>query len=260
MMEGKVIKEKRGKTGWIWINRPSLRNAIDKETAVEMRRGILSFSEDEDVRVIAIAGKGGNFSSGAELKMEGGVDGVEGSHETRIRSIYQGIILAIRDSPKPVVAVVEGYAVGFGCDIALSCDLRIASRSAKFSEIFVQVALVPDGGGSYNLPRIIGLGRAMELMLTGRMVEAEEARRIGLVNEVYDEENFLDKAEEFLEGIAKHPPSVLTRIKRAVYSSLEDSFFESLVREARFQAECLESAEFREKVREFFEKKRRGKA
>jgi len=257
-MEEKVIFEKREKIGWVWINRPSIRNAIDKETAVKMREGILSFYDDKDVSVIAIGGKGGHFSSGAELKREDGVDGVTGSHEVRIRSIYQGIILAIRDCPKPVVALVQGYATGFGCDIALSCDLRLASRNAKFSEIFISLALVPDGGGSYNLPRIVGLGRALELMLTGRLVTAEEALSMGLVNAVYDDENFYQSAEEFLKEIASKSVYALERIKRAVYSSLEEKFIEALVREARFQEQCILNEDFKNKLREFFEKKKRS--
>ena len=257
-MEEKVIFEKKEKIGWVWINRPSIRNAIDKETAVKMREGILSFYDDKDVSVIAIGGKGGHFSSGAELKREDGVDGVTGSHEVRIRSIYQGIILAIRDCPKPVVALVQGYATGFGCDIALSCDLRLASRNAKFSEIFISLALVPDGGGSYNLPRIVGLGRALELMLTGRLVTAEEALSMGLVNAVYDDENFYQSAEEFLKEIASKSVYALERIKRAVYSSLEEKFIEALVREARFQEQCILNEDFKNKLREFFEKKKRS--
>jgi len=257
-MEEKVILEKRERIGWLWINRPSIRNAIDKETAIKMREGILSFYDDRDVSVVAIGGKGGHFSSGAELKKEDGVDGVSGSHEVRIRSIYQGIILAIRDCPKPVVALVQGYATGFGCDVALSCDLRLASKSAKFSEIFVSISLVPDGGGSYNLPRIVGLGRALELMFTGRFVTADEAFSIGLVNAVYDDEIFIQSAEEFLKEIANKSPFALERIKRAVYSSLEESFIESLIREARFQEQCIMNEDFKKKLREFFEKKKRS--
>ncbi len=255
----KVIFEKRDGIGWLWINRPDVRNAIDKETAIRMREIILSFHKDRDVRLLAISGKGDNFSSGAELKKEDGVDGVSGSHEVRIRSIYQGIILAIRDCPKPVVALVKGYAVGFGCDIALTCDLRLASRDAKFSEIFVSLSLVPDGGGSYNLPKIVGLGRALELMFTGRFVSADEALSMGLVNAVYDDEAFYSSTEKFLKEIAEKSLFALERIKRAVYSSIHENFIESLVREAKFQEECILNEDFKIKLREFFEKKKGGK-
>lgn len=258
-MEKKIISEKRDKIGWIWLNRPHIRNAIDKETAIQMRETILSFYDAQDVNLLAISGKGGNFSSGAELKREEGVDGVRGSHEVRIRSVYQGVILAIRDCPKPVVALIEGYAAGFGCEVALTCDLRLASKNAKFSEIFVSLSLVPDGGGSYNLPKIVGLGRALELMLTGRFITAEEGYSIGLVNAVYNEEVFYPSAERFLKELADKPLFALQRIKRAVYSSLEESFIESLVREARFQEECLLSEDFKVRLKEFFEKKKGGR-
>lgn len=245
-----------GRKAWVWINRPHVRNAIDEGTAIELRREILALSSDNGIRVLIISGKGGHFSAGAELKKDEGVDGVKGSMETRIRTVYQGIILAIRECPKPVIAAVQGYAVGFGCDLALSCDLRVAGENAKFSEIFVNVALVPDGGGSYSLPRIVGLTRALELLFTGRIIDSEEALRIGLVNKVVSDANFIDEVNEFASRIEDKSPFSLERIKKAVYSSYEGDFYEALVREARMQAECLKTEDFKEGLRAFFEKRK----
>lgn len=241
---------------WIWINRPEVRNAIDENTAIQMRKEIVALSSDKSLRVLILSGRGGHFCAGAELKRNQGVNGIKHSMETRIRTIYQGIILAIRECPKPVISAVQGYAVGFGCDIALSCDLRIAGRSARFSEIFVNVALVPDGGGSYSLPKIVGLTRALELLFTGRMVSADEAERIGLVNALVSDEHFVEEVNEFVSQIEEKSPLSLERIKRAVYSSYEGSFYDALVREARMQAECLKTEDFKEGLRAFFERRK----
>ncbi len=136
-------------------------------------------------RVVVLTGAGGAFSSGLDLRVaaEEGMD--PATIEGRMRTHFHGLIRAVRACPLPTVAVVDGPAAGFGCDLALACDLRLVSDRARFGEIFVKRGLMPDGGGTWMLPRLIGLGRALELMLTGELVDAAEAHRIGLANRVY---------------------------------------------------------------------------
>jgi 2-(1,2-epoxy-1,2-dihydrophenyl)acetyl-CoA isomerase len=155
-----------------------------------------------------------------------------------------------------VIAAVDGVAAGLGCDLALACDLRLVSDRGAFAELFIRVGLVPDGGGTYMLPRLIGVGRALELMWTGRSVEADEALRIGLANACFPGERFADDVQQYAARIAQQAPLALTRGKRAVQAALDGSYAEALQREAQYQREIFASEDGWEGFRAFAEKRK----
>ncbi len=158
----------------------------------------------------------------------------------------------MRRLDKPVVAVVDGPAVGFGLDLALACDVRVATPRGRFGAVFVRRGLMPDGGGTFSLPRLIGLGRALDLLLTGDVIDDQEALRIGLVSRlVADEAAGLD----FAQRLAAGPPLVLRHIKRAVYAGLGGTLEQSLEIEGRGQLELLQSQDFAEGLMAFFQKR-----
>jgi 2-(1,2-epoxy-1,2-dihydrophenyl)acetyl-CoA isomerase len=156
----------------------------------------------------------------------------------------------------PVLAAVDGVVAGLGCDIALACDLRLVSARAQFAELFIRVGLIPDGGGTWSLPRIVGLGRAMDLIYSGAAVPADEARAIGLANHVFPTDVFAAQVSGYAARLASQAPLALTRIRQAVLAAQESTFAAALAREAELQREILTSADGFEGFRAFLEKRR----
>lgn len=237
------------------INRQEVRNAVDAPTMIALRDGIAA-CETDGTRVIVITGAGGSFSSGTDISvaLQPGVT-PDDAYRTLTES-YAPTLLAIRSSSWPVIAAVDGMAAGLGCDLALACDLRIVSDRTAFAELFIRVGLVPDGGGTYTLPRIVGVGRALELMWTGRAVEADEAVQIGLANVRFPTDSFTDDVQRYAARIAQQAPLALTRTKRAVLAALDGTFEEALRREAEYQREIFRSADGWEGFRAFAEKRK----
>src|SRR5262249_51754211 len=153
-------------------------------------------------RAIVVAGAGGAFCSGLDLRS---APLSAESVEAALRESFHGVIRALRQNPRPTIACVDGPAVGVGCDLALACDVRIGSERARFGEVFVRRGLMPDGGGTFLLPRIVGLARALELMLTGDVIGAEEALRIGLINRVVPSVEIAERTAEYAARIAAGP-------------------------------------------------------
>ena len=247
-----VVSEKQGAVKWIRLNRPEARNAIGTDSCELLRREIES-AAGEEARVVVLTGSGGSFCAGADLKSTNAAG-------LNVRDLliqyYHPVVLAMVSSPLPVIAAVDGIAAGIGHDIALAADLRLASDRAMFSEIFVNIGLIPDGGGTFNLPRLIGTARAMEMAMTGRKIPAEEAHRWGLVNYVYPAEEFETKVQEFAESLAEKAPLSVARSKKAIRAALAGGTLEdALLREADLQLELFESDDFREGVTAFLEKR-----
>ncbi|HEX6292632.1 MAG TPA: enoyl-CoA hydratase-related protein [Herpetosiphonaceae bacterium] len=237
------------------INRPHVRNAVDAPTMIALRQGIEA-CESDGTRVIVITGAHGSFSSGTDIAvaLQPGVT-PEAAQEI-LTGAYGPTLLAIRSSSWPVIAAVDGMAAGLGCDIALACDLRLVSERGAFAELFIRVGLVPDGGGTYTLPRLVGVGRALEMMWTGRTVEADEALQIGLANARFPTETFTDEVQRYAARIAQQAPLALTRGKRAVQAALDGTYAEALQREAQYQREIFASEDGWEGFRAFAEKRR----
>jgi enoyl-CoA hydratase/carnithine racemase len=196
---------------------------------------------------VVLTGAGGAFCSGADLKA--GMTG-EGSGDLDQRmDEMHGLIRKIVGAPKPFIAAVDGAAVGFGCDLALSCDLRVLSTRGYLQEIFVKIGLMPDGGGTFWVPRLVGLGRAMEYLMLGTRIDATLAREVGLTNRVVAPEAMALTAAELARQLAMGPPLALARIKRAVREGSAGTIDDALLREKKNQLELLKSEDLMEGVK-----------
>lgn len=253
-MTSSIIVERRAAVTIITINRPEVRNAVDEATMVAIRTA-LAACETDGTRCIVLTGAGGAFSSGADLKaaVAQGVSPDQTFH--LLTEVYGPTLKAIRSASWPVIAAVDGYAAGIGCDMALACDLRLASERAKFAELFIRIGLIPDGGGTYLLPRLVGTGRALEMIFTGADVDADEAYRIGLANHVYPVDTFSEVVLSFATRISQQSPGALRRGKRALLAALDSSYEAALAREAEFQREILSGPDGAEGFLAFVEKR-----
>jgi 2-(1,2-epoxy-1,2-dihydrophenyl)acetyl-CoA isomerase len=235
------------------INRPEVRNALE-DTVSQGLLHALEASADDGTRCVVITGAGGHFSSGLDIKKAFSL-GLTPDQGDTLGQYFGPALKAIRACPWPVIAAVDGYAAGIGCDFALACDLRLVSERGRFAELFVRRGLIPDGGSTYILPRLVGLGRAMEIMFTGRDVEAEEAYRIGLANQVYPVESFMERVLEYATAIARQSPQALKRGKAAMLAALDSTFDDSLAREAAYQLEIFRTQDGLEGFAAFLEKR-----
>ena len=250
-----VVGRMQGRVKWVSFNRPEVRNAITLESA-DLARAQLQAAVAEGARVVVLTGSGGSFCAGADLKAIAMAQGQFSSVREVLLKHYHPLVKAIVELPMPVVAAVDGPAAGIGSDIALACDLRLASESAYFSEIFVNISLIPDGGGTYHLPRLVGMARAMEMAFTGRRVTAAEALDWGMINAVYPGGEFEARVQEFADLLAEKAPLSVRRSKLAIRAALNDQSVEAaLEREADLQEELFASEDFREGVGAFLEKR-----
>jgi enoyl-CoA hydratase/carnithine racemase len=250
--ELRVVDE--GAVRWLTIDRPESKNGLTAELNARLIEALDSAGRERALRVVVLSGARGNFCSGLDLKAaaaRGGFDDVG----PVMRQYFHGLIRAVRRLDKPVVALVDGAAVGFGCDLALACDMRVGTERTRFGEVFVRRGLMPDGGGTYTLPRLVGVGKALELMLTGDLVSADEARALGLVSRSFPSAEAEQGTWAFARRLAAGPPLVHARVKRAVYGAQGGTLEEALEVEAQGQLELLRSQDFFEGVAAFFQKR-----
>ena len=252
MPDSLLIDQRNGVTT-LTINRPEVRNAMDDTVSLALLQALEACAED-GTRCVIITGTGEHFCSGLDIKKAFSAGLTTDQIET-LTQYFRPAIKAIRACPWPVIAAVDGYAAGIGCDFALACDLRLVSKRATFAPLFVRRGLIPDGGGTYILPRLVGLGRAMELMLTGRDVEAEEAYRIGLANQVFPVENFAEEIAAYAESIAKQSPQALKRGKAAMLAALNSNFDDALAGAVANQREIYRTQDGFEGFAAFIEKR-----
>jgi len=247
-----LIVEDRGAARWITLDRPDCRNGLTPPLVAALCEAVRSAST---ARVIAFAGRNDAFCSGLDLRVaaEFGPQ-LTANMEDHITA-FQDIIRAIVQAPQPVVAVLDGPSAGFGSDLALACDLRIASTRATFQETFVRIGVIPDGGGSWMLPRLVGLSKALELILLGEKVDAATALQLGLVYKVVPPERLAEESEALVARLAAGAPMALQRAKRLARRSLETDFDTGLKGECAGQAECLRSEDVMEGVMAFFQKR-----
>jgi 2-(1,2-epoxy-1,2-dihydrophenyl)acetyl-CoA isomerase len=244
-MESVLLVEREGPVATLIMNRPKARNALDPELLAALAAGLREVAADASVRAVVLAGAGDAFCSGADLK--GALGDLDAGADLGPRiAQFHALIRAIVEAPKPFIAAVRGPAVGFGADLALACDLRVLSKDAYLQEKFVAIGLMPDGGGSFWLPRLVGIGRALELLLLGTRVDAAQALQLGLANRVVDDERA--EANALAVTLAAGPPLALAAIKAAVRDSANGSIDAALEREQRGQTALLSSHDFREGV------------
>ncbi len=216
--------------GTILLNRPERKNAFTLEMIDEWAQVLVEARTDANVRVVVLTGAGDAFCSGVDLARYN-PDGPQPTPLERKQTLTDRIhrvAYALEDLDKPVIAAVNGVAVGAGMDMALMCDIRLASRSARFSEGYIRVGLVPGDGGCYFLPRLVGTAKALELLLTGDFVDGEEAARIGIANHVYDDDKLMDETYALARRLASSPPIAVAMIKRAAYQSARTDLRTSL--------------------------------
>jgi len=234
----------------ITFNQPSRKNAVDFAMTRDLRDAVLETARDES-RVLILTGAGDAFCAGADLK-----SGVTGTDVTEyLRTYTNPTIVALRTMPKPVIAKVRGVAVGVGCNYALAADLRIASTDAKFGQIFARIGLMPDGGSTYFLPRMIGYARAFEWMATAGILDARRCYELGIVNRVVEPGDLDTAVDELAMRLASGPSLAYAGIKRALNAGDSGSLAEALEAEATGQRTCITSADFREGVAAFLEKR-----
>jgi 2-(1,2-epoxy-1,2-dihydrophenyl)acetyl-CoA isomerase len=241
----------------IIFNRPDVFNACSTPMASELAHALQQAGDDDDVRVIVLTGAGKAFCSGqdlGELKRQY-VPGFTPHLGDVLKERYDPIITSMLTMNTPIIASVNGVAAGAGCSLALACDVRIAAEAASFIEVFINVGLAPDTASTFLLPRIVGLGRAMELCLTGRPIDAEEALRIGLVTRVVHGDALRETTDRLALKLAKLPPRGLALTKRLLHSSFEHDLNAQLAAEARAQEEAGRTDDHFEGVVAFLEKR-----
>jgi 2-(1,2-epoxy-1,2-dihydrophenyl)acetyl-CoA isomerase len=247
-----IIYEKQQGVATITLNRPQSLNAFVPQMNKEVLDALRDGERDKQVRCFMITGAGRAFCAGQDLKSR--TPEQKGSLGASLREKYNPMIRQIRQMEKIVVAAVNGVAAGAGCNLALACDLRVASEDAKFIQSFVRVGLAPDSGGSFILPRLVGVSKAMELLLLGDTVDAKEAQRIGLIARVFPAGEFAASARAVAEQVARAPRGI-GLIKRAV-SHANFPYLESdLEYEAHLQEIAGRSADYDEGVKAFLEKR-----
>jgi len=246
-MESVLLVEREGPVATLTMNRPATRNALDPDLSHPLGVGLREVSSDANVRAVVLTGAGDAFCSGADLK--GALADLDANADLGPRiAQFHALIRAIVEAPQPFIAAVTGPAVGFGADLALACDLRVLSRDAYLQEKFVAIGLMPDGGGSFWLPRLIGLGRALEFLLLGTRIDAELAQSLGLANRLVEPGQALNEARSLAQSLAVGPPLALAAIKSAVRQSASGTIDDALEREQRGQTALLKSQDFREGV------------
>lgn len=246
-----VLFERRGRVGLITLNRPERLNAWSPEMAQLVREGVEECNGDDGIGAVVITGAGRGFCSGADLRRDRSGDAAQ----PRRRGEEEPLPSFLQRS-KPLIAAINGPAIGIGLTLTLCCDARIASDQARLSARFVRIGLTPELGSTYFLPQIVGLGNAAELILTGRIIDATEAGRVGLVNKVVPHERLLDEAFALAEEIAFNPTQHLAWAKRLLYSNAANDNLRSVLQsEDEIFAQALRTDAFVEAGRAFGEKR-----
>ena len=211
--------EMDGSIATITLDRPERKNAFTLDTVAAWVDCLHLAAEDDRVRVVVLTGAGSAFCSGVDLSVLRSIDSTPLAYKRLLMNKIHRVALALDDLDKPIIAAINGAAVGAGLDMALLCDLRVAARSARLSEGYIKVGLVPGDGGAWLLPRLVGPAKAMELLLTGEFVDADEALRLGMVNRVVDDDVLLEQTYELAGMIAAAAPVQVAMIRRLVRQS-----------------------------------------
>ncbi len=249
-----LIYEKKDNIGVLTINRPDKLNALSNELTEELEQFLNDAERDAGLRVLVITGAGEKaFVAGADINELVVRDGIMGRNVSRFR---QDLFARIENLPIPVIAAVNGYALGGGLELALACNIRIASEKAQFGAPEVKLGIIPGDGGTQRLPRLIGLGRAMELVLTGDFIDAAEAYRIGLVNRVVPPEELMEDVMELAKKIASRPPLAIKYAKEAVNRSQEGDTASGYALESYLHALACTTEDKAEGVAAFLEKRK----
>jgi enoyl-CoA hydratase len=248
-----VLYEKKGAVAYVTVNRPKVLNALNTPTWKDLRTAFEDARDDVAIRGVILTGAGNKaFIAGADISELAHVAAFEAEQSSRFG---QGVLDLIEDLGKPVVAAVNGFALGGGCETAMACTIRIAVETAKFGQPEVTLGLVPGGGGTQRLPRLVGKGRALHLILSGEMISAQEAYRIGLVNEIVPAADLIARAEAILKKIASNAPIAVKLALEAANKGMETSQGEGLLLEASYFGLCAATEDKKEGTTAFLEKR-----
>jgi enoyl-CoA hydratase len=248
-----VLYEKRDGIAYVTVNRPKVLNALNTPTWNDLKKAFEDARDDASVRGVILTGAGDKaFMAGADIGELAHVTAVEAAESSRYG---QAVLDLIENLGKPVVAAVNGFALGGGCETAMACTARIASENAKFGQPEVTLGLLPGGGGTQRLPRLVGKGRALQLILSGEMIGAQEAWRIGLVNEVVRAADLIPRAEAVLKRIFSNAPVAVRYALEAVNRGMETSQSEGLALEASYFGLCAATEDKKEGTSAFLEKR-----
>lgn len=252
-----IIFHKEEPLATVTLNRPDRLNAIDGALATEFLDAVGVCAEDATIRALIVTGAGRGFCSGGDQKRERSP--ANNAHNAAAAStlvdLVHRLILALRNLPKPVIAAINGPAAGAGFNLALACDFRVAAETARFNEAFVKVGISPDSGGSYWLPRLVGLAKATELIFTGDMIDAREAERLGLVNKVVPGDQLEAAARELALRLANGPTLALGRAKVLLGKSQQNDLAAQLDLEREMLRLSYQTEDYREGVKAFVEKR-----
>lgn len=249
-----ILSEQKNKVLILTLNRPEKFNSFNREMALQLISELDKAEKDKDIRAIVLTGSGKAFCAGQDLSEAidpngPGIKKIVGEH-------YNPIILKIRNIEKPVIAAVNGVAAGAGANIALACDIVFAAKSASFIQAFSKIGLIPDSGGTYTLPRLIGFNMASALMITGDKVTAEEAIQYGMVYKMFDDNALLAQAIINAEHVAAMPTKAIGLTKRLLNKTYNQTLEEQLNFEGEVQVEAANSYDYKEGVNAFLEKRK----
>jgi enoyl-CoA hydratase len=248
-----VLYEKKGNIAFVTVNRPKVLNALNTPTWSDLRTAFEDARDDDAIRGVILTGAGDKaFIAGADISELAELSAFEAERSSRFG---QDVLDLVENLGKPVVAAVNGFALGGGCETAMACTIRIAVETAKFGQPEVALGLVPGGGGTQRLPRLVGKGRALQLILSGEMINAQEAYRIGLVNEIVPAAGLIARAEAILHKIASNAPIAVKFALEAANKGMETSQSEGLMLEASYFGLCAATEDKKEGTAAFLEKR-----
>jgi enoyl-CoA hydratase len=248
-----VLYEKKGPIAYVTLNRPKVLNALNQRTWQDLRAAFEEARDDADVRGVILTGAGDKaFIAGADISELAQVTAVQAE---RSSTYGQEVLNLVENLGKPVIAAINGFALGGGCETAMACTIRIAIENAKFGQPEVKLGVIPGGGGTQRLPRLVGKGRALQLILSGEMIGAQEAYRIGLVNEVVPAAELITRAEGILKQIFSNAPLAVKYSLEAVNKGLETSQAEGLSLEASYFGLCAGTEDKTEGTQAFLQKR-----
>jgi enoyl-CoA hydratase len=248
-----VLYEKKNGVAYVTVNRPKVLNALNTPTWKDLRAAFEDARDDASIRGVVLTGAGNKaFIAGADIGELAHVAAFEAEQSSRFG---QEVLDLIENLGKPVIAAVNGFALGGGCETAMACTIRIAVESARFGQPEVALGLIPGGGGTQRLPRLVGKGRALQLILSGEMISAQEAYRIGLVNEIVPAGDLITRAEAILKKIASNAPIAIRFALEAANKGMETSQGEGLLLEASYFGLCAATEDKTEGTAAFLEKR-----
>ncbi len=248
-----IITEKKERVGFVKINRPDVYNAVNVEAIVELEQAMQTFNRDKDVLVVIVTGEGKAFVSGSDISRLAQMDSLQAREYSQIG---QRVLSFIENMEKPVIAAVNGFALGSGCELAMACDIRIASEKAKFGQPEVKLGLIPGHAGTQRLARLVGSAKAKELIFTGEMIDAQEALRIGLVNKIVAPEVLLEEAQSTARKIMDVGTTAVRFAKTVINRGIDANLTTANSYETEAFSILFSTEEAKEGMKAFLEKRK----